>query len=301
MDKSLTPYDKRTSWIELKDDRSETVRYNSPNYPIYVKEGLLSTYPNYSAAIHWHDDVEFIAVLSGEMDYNINGEIVTMKQGDGIFINSRQIHFGFSKEHRECNFICILLHPSLLGAVPQTEYDFVFPVIRNTAVPYHLLSKNVEWERAVTNWLIQMFEDHTKKTAPLLVQSDFFQLWSLIYEHLSTDDFTQKSEDADLTATKNMVGYIQKNYSEKITLPEIAAAGAVGQSKCCRLFQHYFKQSPILYLNQHRLNKSLELLRDTDYTITEIALTVGFSGGSYFTETFRKWMGKSPSEYRKSI
>lgn len=53
------------------------------------------------------------------------------------------------------------------------------------------------------------------------------------------------------------------------------------------------------YLIQYRLHQSFWYLKNTDMTITEIAQVVGFSGSSYYAESFRKWCGKSPSEYRK--
>ena len=97
-----------------------------------------------------------------------------------------------------------------------------------------------------------------------------------------------------------MARFIQENYMEKISLADIAAAGAVGQSKCCKLFARFFFQSPTMNLTQHRLSKSMELLLNTDLPIIEIALSVGFGSASYYTETFRKWMGKTPSEFRKA-
>ncbi len=53
-------------------DFSETVAYNNPLFPVYVRHGILSTYPNYSAISHWHEDLEFILVKKGEMTYNVN-------------------------------------------------------------------------------------------------------------------------------------------------------------------------------------------------------------------------------------
>ena len=82
--------------LEMRDDRSEKVRYDYTDYPIYIRRALLSSYPGYAAPTHWHDDIEFIAVLSGEMQYNVNGEIVTLAENEGIFVNARQMHFGFS-------------------------------------------------------------------------------------------------------------------------------------------------------------------------------------------------------------
>ena len=51
---------------------------------------------------------------------------------------------------------------------------------------------------------------------------------------------------------------------------------------------------------KYRLNKSALLLRETDMTITEIALSTGFGSASYYAESFRKWAGMSPSEFRKA-
>ena len=107
-------------------------------------------------------------------------------------------------------------------------------------------------------------------------------------------------QNAALSILKNMIGFIQQNYTVKISLADIAASGAVGQSKCCKLFAKYIGQTPNMYLTQYRLDKSTELLKNTDMTVTEIAHVVGFSGSSYYAEAFRKWSGKSPSEYRKN-
>ena len=84
-----------------------------------------------------------------------------------------------------------------------------------------------------------------------------------------------------------------------IRAQSIAQAGAVGQSKCCRLFHRYISQTPNAYLTQYRLNQSLWFLKNTDTSITEIAQLTGFSGSSYYAEAFRKWAHKSPSAYRK--
>lgn len=51
------------SSIRLNDDYSERVQYNNPDYPIYIRRGLLSGYPEYRAPDHWHDDIEFLCVM----------------------------------------------------------------------------------------------------------------------------------------------------------------------------------------------------------------------------------------------
>lgn len=283
--------------VELKDDRSEKIHYDYSGYPIYIRRGLLSLYPNYAAPNHWHDDIELIAVSTGEMKYNVNGEIIHLKSGNGILVNARQMHFGFSDTRSECDFICILLHPILL-CTASYENDFILPMICNEAMPYVFLNPDILWQQKILDQIHSMYADKNSKTAPLKVQSAFSAIWSLLYENIPQNSRDTKQQSNDLTLTKNMVGFIQKNYALKISLADIAASGAVGQSKCCKLFAKFFSQTPNEYLTQYRLNKSIELLRDTDMSITEIALSAGFGGASYYAELFRKWYGKSPTEFR---
>ena len=143
-----------------------------------------------------------------------------------------------------------------------------------------------------------MYTRRNIKTAPLHVQSAFSAIWTLLIENIPPDDSITPPQNSDLSILKNMVGFIQKNYTGKISLADIAASGAVGQSKCCKLFAKYFSQTPNVYLTGYRLDKSIELLRCTDLSITDIALSVGFGSASYYAETFRRWFGKSPTEFR---
>ena len=285
--------------LEMNDDRSEKVRYDYTDYPIYIRQGSLSAYPGYAAPAHWHDDIEFVAVLSGEMQYSVNGEIVTLTENEGIFVNARQMHFGFSAERKECDFICILLHPLMLCVSPAFERQFAMPVLENRDMPYIRLSADTPWQKELLNCLLGMYDAKDDVAAPLIISSLFLKIWSLIFKN-SEILAPAKLQSNDLTLLKNMISYIQKFYHQKITLGGIAAAGAVGQSKCCKLFDKYIGSTPNAYLIQYRLNQSVWYLENTDMTVTEIAHTVGFSSSSYYAETFRKWYGSSPSEYRKA-
>lgn len=286
-------------FIELKEDLSEKVRYDYSDYPIYIRRELLSTYPNYTAPSHWHDDIELIAILSGEMQYNVNGEIISLKSGEGILVNARQMHFGFSSVKSECSFICILLHPMLLCVNHAYERDFVLPLINNRNTPFIKLLPKILWQRKICNQIELMHAIKDEKAAPIKVQTAFLKIWTALFENISITNNESIPQNIELTVIKNMIGFIQKNYSEKISLADIATSGAVGQSKCCKIFAKYLSQTPINYLTFYRLNKSMELLDYHDMTISEIAYEVGFGGASYFAETFRKCIGQSPSEYRK--
>ena len=82
--------------VLLKEDGSEQVVYDYPDYPMYVHRNLFSSYANFAAPSHWHADIELIYIDFGAMRYNINGTVVSLQKGEGLLVNARQVHFGFS-------------------------------------------------------------------------------------------------------------------------------------------------------------------------------------------------------------
>lgn len=285
--------------MKLKDDQSEIIHYNFYDCPICILNPSLSSCTGFEAPPHWHNDIELIAVLRGEMSYNINSEIISLKENEGVFVNSGQLHYGFSKTKTECDFICILLHPLMFCMTQTLEQDYVLPLIKNQNLPYIKLSVEMPWARELLSCILSIYNAKDDAVAPLIVSSLLLKIWSLIIENSETP-ISAKNQNEDFVILKNMIGYIQKYYSERITLEDIASAGAVGQSKCCKLFGKYIGVTPNAYLNQYRLHQSTWYLKSTDMTITEIAQTVGFLGSSYYAEVFRKWCNKTPSEYRKA-
>lgn len=284
--------------LNLKKDQSEKVTYDVADFPAYIRKGILSSYPNYSAISHWHDDIELVRILSGHMHYNINGHSVLLTEGEGIFVNTRQFHYGYSKDYTECIFICILLHPLLLCSSHYVEQNYIIPVIQNNSLPYFVLHKDKMYEKELLDFIHEMYQSQQSKLFALKIQRLFFQAWEILFLLSSHVETKPVSRSQHLTILKDMVDFIYKNYTEKITLEDISHAGKVGKTTCCTIFQKYTNETPISYLINYRLKKSIELLIATDKTVSEICFEVGFSGASYFTETFRRFFGCTPSEYR---
>ncbi len=286
--------------LDLRVDGSERVKYDYDDFRSYIRDSELSVWPNYTAFSHWHDDLEFISVLSGYIDYNINGEIIRLNPGQGIIVNSRQLHYGFSKEQKECNFICVLLHPVILCSSQHIDREFVSPILGDDSIPYILLDEKIEWQRKILDDLQKMCDNRKKATAPLLIQSLFSHIWFLVTENAVKLKRT-KTKDRNLSVLKDMLLFIQKNYKNKVTLSDIAKSGSVSKSTCLVIFKKYLQDTPTNYLIGYRLKQAIKLLKANELTVTEVAFEVGFSGVSYFAETFKKNYGYSPSEYRKGI
>lgn len=285
----------------IQPDRSERVFYDKADYPVYIRKGVLSSYPNYTATSHWHDDLELILILSGNMQYNINGEIVRLQEGEGIFVNARQLHFGYSEDKSECIFLCILLHPVLLCASPVVEQRYVRPLLFNEHIPFCLLTRATPWERQILDAIQHIYDIRDDALSELKIQHAFLEIWIALCENAVSMQKEQRAGNHHLSALKDMIAFMDRSYSEKVSLEAIAAAGKVGKTGCCAIFKRYMNKTPNGYLTELRLRKAIDLMQHTDMTLLEISDAVGFSGASYFAETFRKCYATTPSEYRRAL
>lgn len=95
--------------------------------------------------------------------------------------------------------------------------------------------------------------------------------------------------------------YIKEHYFAPITLDILAEHLGLNKSYLCTIFKKATKESFCNYTNKVRISEGKKLLKDTNESMTEIALAVGFSSASYFNTIFKKFEGKTPLEYRKEL
>lgn len=284
-------------------DASETVAYNNPLFPAYIRLGFLSSYPDYSAISHWHKDLEFILIKKGNMTYNVNGELIELSEHNGIMVNSRQLHYGFSAAHSECEFICILLSPELLQGNEWFYENYIERITENPSCPYLYLDHN-GWQLPILEKLDKLYGSFQgvppESISYFELLEDFLSIMKTLFENLKYEKQTQKKNSSELASLKSMLTYIEEHYMEYITLEDIALSGACCKSRCSLLFRKYLCDTPVTYTTKLRLRKSLTALIETDKIITDIAYEYGFHGVSYYCETFRKYYGMSPRMYRKT-
>lgn len=99
---------------------------------------------------------------------------------------------------------------------------------------------------------------------------------------------------------KRAVDYILLNYKEKLGVKAIAEYAGLSPNYLCSLFKKETGETLIHYISRIRVGSSLTLLANTELSVSEVAESVGFEDGNYFTRIFKKQMDMSPSEYRKN-
>lgn len=283
-------------------NKKETVSYNVTELPFYIKREWTSSYPNKSAVLHWHTDMEFLVVLQGEMNYCVNGVEYNLEEGKGIVVNSNQMHYGYSEESQNCEFICAIVPLSLLEPYATVYEKYVAPVVEDECNPCFVIDeKNPFGLKIISDIkILSAVVDSKESDKELSILQRIFHIWKYLYRFRKNACDAKEQENVKyMKELRNMVFYIHKNYSEKLTLEEIAEAGNVCRSNCCKIFQVVLHKSPITYLTEYRIAKSLELLSNSPMSVTEIAFCCGFSSTSYYIKKFRYMMGCSPLQYKK--
>lgn len=98
---------------------------------------------------------------------------------------------------------------------------------------------------------------------------------------------------------KRVRDYLEENLASHVTLMSLAAVAGLSASHFAHAFKHSFGVPPHRYFALRRLERAKALLAAPGVSVTEIALTLGFSETSAFTSAFRKTTGLTPSEYRR--
>jgi AraC-like DNA-binding protein len=93
--------------------------------------------------------------------------------------------------------------------------------------------------------------------------------------------------------------YLSENYTQKLTLSEVAAQFYLSPYYLSRLFRRVTGQSIVDYINNRRIEAAQRLLEETDLSINDVAEQTGFSTAAHFRRVFRDLLGVGPHQYRK--
>ena len=270
-------------------------------------EGLYNEYPyvyhhvnlNITAIPwHWHEALEFCYVQTGSLKVSTAGKTQLFEKGQGFFINSNVL--SAMTQRADCIIDSHLFHPVFLGGHFKSVFEtkYLDPVTQNRNLDLLPIRGENGTQKQLLQKLQQLALLQGRENVEFLTRKLLSEIWLLLLEELQSTQLKSssvKNQDRVLS----MLAFIQENYGQKLTLQDIANAGAVSTRECLRCFQTAIRQSPVEYLLEYRVQVAAKLLETTELSITEIAMQTGWGSSSYFTKIFRRLRGKTPNAHRK--
>ena len=282
--------------------QKELKQHGSGHFPFLVSYQKLSEYESGSFMWHWHPEIEITYVRKGTMCYKVNNLVYHLKEGDIVFNNSGALHSGTMENQEDCTYIPITFDPRLIYGFFQSTINskYVDPVIQDSLLPAICIDQSERWHRSFREYLLRIIDLDEKKP-------DFYELditiclqsiWRLLLEHITYEPQASRENSLEYDRIKKILSYIEENYQNKITLNDIAGHIHLCESECTRLFKRHMNTTLFAFLQEYRIERSLEFLQD-DQPVSAVADKAGFSDPNYYSKVFAKIKGCSPREYQK--
>lgn len=253
---------------------------------------------------HWQNTIELIRVLDGSLKCLINGKEFNLKKGSICIINQKQLHRIYCEQEIDCKFQTMVIDPAIFIADQHIYESYIEPVLHNTSFSHIISDKNHPFTKEVIHLLegIEQLELEKPPAYELTIVAYIYMMFQKLYlRYKNLPSHSQLVTTTDELLYRQMADYIYQNYSQKLSLDDIADAGHISRNKCCSLFKKYAQNSPIDFLNLYRLEISTDLLKHSDESILSIALTCGFGQQSYYNRLFLRKYGITPKQYRHQL
>ena len=257
-----------------------------------------SLHPRYEMPFHWHMECEFISVLRGSFTISIDGNTFELKPGSFAFVPGGAIHGGSPSDYDSIYECLVMDLEYFCQALHMEQGSFA------TALNHGANIHNCFTLKDSTGPIMQQLFEESQKHSP---GHEFFTA-GLILGFIGTvirdgaysiPSETQYQNAQQAQQIKKALTRIRHDYRLPLTLQELSSEATMAPNYFCRVFREIVGRPPIDYLNCYRIERAAELIYSTNEILTDIALKCGFNDSCYFSRSFRKYKGMSPSEYRK--
>lgn len=244
---------------------------------------------SYGPAVRDHYLVHY--VLKGKGYFHINGKIHTIHKGEGFLICPDVITF--------------------YQADNDDPWDYTWVGFNGIKAQQFLKQANLDDQRPVFKYdkndnlkdcMASMISSMTlAKEGETRIKGLLYLFLSYLIEARQESDSDIKPENQKELYIENAIDYINKNYSRKVTITNLANYIGIDRSYLCALFKSFVKLSPQQYLIIFRLEKACDMMKTTNLSVGDISRSVGYSDPLQFSKTFKKVKGLSPKNYKASL
>ncbi len=281
----------------------ETKVHGTPSFPFAVYWGLipdwLSGFP-----LHWHEEMEIISVREGSVNISVGNNEYTVNSGEFLLIHPQMIHAIKQHEDSRGLYVNILFRFSMLesGSNDICREKYLEPIYSRKALMPEYISLDHPLNPCITPIIIELTDniDAKRPGDELRIKGKLYEMMSVIIGYCESSNNAQVYEDIIFEKLKHSLQYIKENYADNIAIDTMAAVSNYSVSHFSKLFKQLTGASFTQYLKNYRLESAANRLRNEKATISDIALSCGFSNLSYFTRAFYKKYNMTPSQYRRN-
>ena len=267
---------------EIHDDRFS---HGKP-YNIHKDEIILSTRRN------WHSSVEFLYFVKGSAKITLNSDTYIASKGDIVAINSNTVHNITSVDTTICGYYCLIVSIDFLEdySLYMSDNTMFEPIIKSDKI------------REMFDNIINTFNS-SAPFSNVIITSHIMSLFMHLQENHQIEPMIKKpsSYAKKFQMTQKTLSFIRRNYTSQISVEDIASHVMFSSDYLSHTFKEFTGNTIIYYINYLRCYHARSLLRRDELNISSVATQCGFNNVSYFTKTYKKFFGITPSAFKASL
>ena len=278
---------------ELKENKP----HGTKAYP-YTQYFMHKPRKAFHIPVHWHDEVEIIYVKKGNITIYIQEEIFPAGPGDLFFVNTGELHFMESDDMGVEYYTLLFPLEFLSFQIEDALETEVFRPLRQKKLLFPSLLEDEQAKKQVRKMIQEMIAVNDEKETGYQLRTRI-SLLEVIEYMMREEAFLQPSFVNTTDMQRELITFIQKHYTEKITLGMLAKEFHLSEKYVSWYFKEHFSISFMQYVLHLRMSRAKDLLVSTDSPITEVALSCGYPSVNLFIRNFKEVHGVTPLQYRK--
>lgn len=283
-------------------EQKEDAKHGEAFFP--VQKYITNLKPDYPVVTtHWHEEAEFTLITEGQALYQIDLTEYPVEAGDLLFIPPLVLHSISLQEYPKISSETYVFHMNFLGGnstdICSTRY--LTPLMNQEfSMPYLIKPEHPAYAslRKIFNQINSLYGEAVTGYE-LALKSLFLQAIFLLLQYSKRN--LSSGTDTSSDKLKQVLDYIETHYAQNITISELAKLCYFSDYHFMRFFKKHMNMTCVEYINNLRLEKSVELFEQGNTSILDVSLSTGFHNLSYFHKVFKRKYHMTPKSFLKQL
>lgn len=273
----------------------------NPHYKVHYSHGV-QKYNEKLNHLHYDKDLVIEYFRKGTTSKRIEGNIYSINEGDIVITTPAELHIPLRTEDCYIEKISIHINESLLSVFGGDQTVFFDKIVNKEKGIGNIIISDIVRELGLDKELDQClrYAQDFSLESQVLLSCKIIEILAKISKFIEKDTIKDLSPTSSNKIINEMIKYINRHYTEDITLDTLAQRFHFSKYYISHLFKDYVGVSPYDYLIIRRLYICNDLIRGK-HTIKEACFLVGFHNYSNFYRLYKKHFKITPQQFRRSI